>query len=423
MIHAATQLSLYISLEKRVETRSRRGLGRIRGRIMTSRTKIALLGCGYVANMYRLTLPMHPELDLVGVYDREASRGAQMAKLTGAPAYESFQALLDDAAPEIVLNLTNPSQHYETTRALLAAGKHVYTEKPLAMRLDHARELAAQAEAAGLHLVSAPCTVLSPVAQTLWAAVEENVVGRLRLIHAAMEDGMVPRAPVHRWVNEGGVGWPAVDEYVTGCTVEHAGYVLTWLCAMFGPVTQLTAFADVLMPDKIPGVALPEIPDLSTAMLRFDSGVVARMTNGIYAGHDHALRLWGDDGVIEVEDPRSDTSPIRVRRYRKIRRRRFLSPRAKTLKLKGGGEKIASYRGSQTRDFCRAIADLAEAIRTGRAPYTDAHFAAHVTEVTLACHHGTHPSGAEAGFGGALQQMPYAPVTRFAPIARKGASA
>lgn len=387
---------------------------------MTTHTKIAILGCGYVANMYRLTLSMHPELELVGVYDREASRGAHMARLTGVPAYESFQDMLDDPAPQIVLNLTNPSQHYETTRALLTAGKHVYTEKPLAMRLDHARELAAQARAAGLHLVSAPCTVLNPVAQTLWHAVEQGMIGKLRLVHAAMEDGMVPRAPVHLWVNEGGVGWPAVDEYVTGCTVEHAGYVLTWLCAMFGPVTQLTAFADVLMPDKMDGIALPDAPDLSTAMLRFESGVVARMSNGIYAGHDHALRLWGDDGVIEVEDPRSDTSPIRVRRYRQIRRRRFLSPFAKKLKLQGGKEKIAAYRGSQTRDFCRAIVNLAAAIQTGQAPYTNGDFAAHITEVTLACHHGTHPSGDEAGFDGALRQMPYAPVTRFAPISRKG---
>jgi len=345
-----------------------------------------------------------------------------MARLTGARAYDSFQMLLDDPNSQIVLNLTNPSQHYETTRALLCAGKHVYTEKPLAMRLDHARDLVALAQEAGLHLVSAPCTVLNPVAQTLWHAVEQGIIGRLRLVHAAMEDGMVPRAPVHLWVNEGGVGWPAVDEYVTGCTVEHAGYVLTWLCAMFGRVTQLTAFADVLMPDKMDGVVLPDTPDLSTAMLRFENGVVARMSNGIYAGHDHALRLWGDEGMIEVKDPRSDISPIKVRRYRQIRRSRFLSPFAKKLKLQGSKEKIAAYRGSQTRDFCRAIVDLATAIRTGQAPYTDAAFAAHITEVTLACHHGTHPSGDAAGFDGALQHMPYTPVTRFTPISRKKTS-
>ncbi|WP_420339120.1 Gfo/Idh/MocA family protein [Roseibium sp.] len=386
---------------------------------MKMRTKIAVVGCGYVSNMYRLTLPMHPELELVGVYDREASRGAHMARQTGVPVYHDIQALLDDPAPQIVLNLTNPSEHYKLSRALLSAGKHVYSEKPLAMRRDHALDLAAQAKAAGLFLVSAPCTLLNPVAQTLWAAVEDGVVGELRLIHAAMEDGMVSRAPVHLWVNEGGVAWPAVDEYTTGCTVEHAGYVLTWLCAMFGPVTQLTAFADELMTDKIRGLALPNTPDVSTAMLRFEDGVVARVSNGIYAGHDHKLQLWGDEGVIEVEDPRSDTSPIRVRRYRTIRRRRFLQSRGRRLKLIGGEQKITSYRGSQTRDFCRSIIDMAEAIQGGRSTYTDADFAAHITEVTLACHHGTHPSGAKAGFDGALATMPYKPISRFGRIARR----
>lgn len=378
--------------------------------------QIAILGCGYVANMYRLTLAMHPDLRLVGVYDRERSRCETMARLTGAKAYADFQALLEDPATGIVLNLTNPSEHFETTRALLAAGKHVYSEKPLAMRLDQARELTTLAKANGVHLVSAPCTLLNPVAQTLWHAVDSSDAGRIRLVHAAMEDGMVPRAPVAKWINEAGVAWPAVDEYQVGCTVEHSGYVLTWLCAMFGPVTRMTAHTEELMPDKIPGLDLHSAPDLSVATLRFESGVVARLTNGLYADHDHQLRFFGDEGVLTVDDPRSDTSDIRLQTYRTIRRRRFLQKRGRKLPKRGGPEKIVGYRGSQTRDFCRAIADMAQAIAAGRAPYTGADFALHITEVTLACHFGTHPSGAEAGFDGGLDQMPYVPTTRFDPI-------
>ncbi len=376
---------------------------------------LAILGCGYVANMYRLTLPAHAELRLVGVFDRERSRAETMARLTGARAYPDIDALLADPEVGIVLNLTNPAAHYATTAALLEAGKHVYTEKPLAMRLDQARALAEMSQDRGLHLVSAPCTLLNPVAQTLWKTVRDGAAGRVRLVHAAMEDGMVPRAPVHRWVNEAGMAWPALDEYATGCTVEHAGYVLTWLCAMFGPVVRLTAHAEELMPDKVPGLALPATPDMSVAVMRFADGTVARMTNGLYAGHDHALTLWGDDGAIEVADPRSDTSAIRLRRYRTIRRRRFLDRGRKVPRL-GGTEAIPRYRGSQTRDFCRAVADLAAAVREGRAPCTGADFAAHITEVTLACHHGTHPSGDGAGFDGTLASMPYDTVTRFDPI-------
>lgn len=347
-----------------------------------------MLGCGYVANMYRLTMPLHPGLELVGVHDRERSRSETMGHLTGARVYRSLDELLGDAAVDVVLNLTNPSSHWETTRALLAAGKHVYTEKPIALAVEQAAALVALARDRGLMLCSAPCTLLSPVAQTVFRVLRRGDLGRVRLVYAEMEDGMVARAPTGKWVNEAGVAWPAIDEFEVGCTIEHAGYVLGWLCAYFGGVESVQSFADVLMPDKIDGIRLREAPDFSVSCLRFRGGVVARMTNGLYAEHDHRMRIFGDDGVLEVEDPRCDDSPVWIRRYRTIRRRRFLAGRTR-VPLEGPRERIARYRGSQTRDFCRLIADMAAALRAGRPPYVGAEFALHVAEVTLLSHHGT----------------------------------
>lgn len=379
-------------------------------------TRLAILGCGYVANMYRLTLPLHPELTLVGVFDRERARSEWMAEVTGTKAYPSFDALLSDPDVILVANLTNPGAHYETTSALLQAGKHVYSEKPLAMRLDHARDLVALSHDVGKHLVSAPCTLLNPVAQTLWKLLEDDAIGRVRLIYAEMEDGMVHRAPTNKWINEMGVAWPTEDEFRSGCTVEHAGYVVSWLCAMFGPVERLTAQADILVPEKLPGEQI-DAPDQSVATMRFASGPVLRLTNGIYATHDHQLRIFGDDGVIEIEDPRSDRSAIRLRRYRTIRRRRFLE-KGKAVPLIGADETIPPYRGSQTRDFCRAIAEMARAINADRPPYTGADYALHLCELTLAAHYGTTAAenGAD-GFDGALATMPYTVQSRFKLIA------
>lgn len=373
--------------------------------------RLAILGCGYVANMYRMTLPAHPELQVVGVYDRERARAETMAGLLGVRAYPSFEALLADKDAPLVLNLTNPSAHYETTRALLEAGKHVYTEKPLAMRLDHARALVALAEERGLQLSGAPCTLLNPVAQTLWRRLREEAVGVVRLVYAEMDDGMVPRAPTAKWINEAGVGWPALDEFEIGCTIEHAGYVLSWLCAFFGPAERVTVDAATLFEDKIPGTLLRPAADFSVAVVRFRSGVVARMTNGVYAEHDHRLRLFGDEGVLTVEDPRSDRSALTARRYRTLRRRRFLGP-ARRQRLLGGRERIAAYRGSQTRDFCRAIAEMARAIEAGRDCYLGGRFTLHVTELTLACQFAGAPPGArDAATGGV-----YRPITDFPPI-------
>lgn len=349
--------------------------------------KLAFLGCGYVANMYRLTLSMHPELELVAVADSERSRAENMARLTGAKPYSSLDSLLADTDVDLVINLTSPQSHYETTRKCLLAGKHVYTEKPLAMDLSEARELTDLSEKLGLMLCSAPCTLMSEAAQTLWKTVRDETVGTIRLVYAEMEDGMVPRAPVRTWINEAGTPWPYVNEFETGCTVEHAGYVLTWLVAIFGPAVSVTAFADTLLEDKVPGQRIVPAADYTVACIKFASGVVVRMTNGIYAEHDHRLRLFGDEGVISVADPRSDRSPVQIQRYYSLRRRRALLPWKSrvTLLAPHDQKKIVKYRGSQSRDFCRLIADMAHAADEGRAPYMGARFALHITELTLAC--------------------------------------
>ncbi len=349
--------------------------------------KLAILGCGYVANMYRLTLPMHPELELVGVFDKERSRSENMARLTESICYSDIDAMLNDNSVEMVLNFTNPLAHYETTRACLKAGKHVYTEKPLAMDLDHAQALVELAKKRGLMLSSAPCTLMNEVAQTLWKAVNDKVIGEVRLVYAEMEDGMVTHAPVSTWINEAGTAWPAVNEFETGCTIEHAGYVMSWLVAIFGPAESVTAFSDILIKNKIPNQAIAPTADFSVGCIKFVNGVVVRMTNGIYAEHDHQLRIFGDQGVLSVKDPRSDDSSIGLQKYHTIRRKRFLSPLSKKLKLcsSPGQKKITKYRGSQTRDFCRAIADMALAKKEGRESYIGADFSLHITELTLAC--------------------------------------
>ncbi len=355
---------------------------------------IAFLGCGYVANMYRLTLPLEPELRLVGVMDREAGRARGMSELTGARVYGSLEEMLGDAAVDTVVNLTNPREHFETTRRCLEAGKHVYTEKPIAMCFEEAQRLVGLAEQKELVLSSAPCTLLNEAAQTLWKAVRERPVGEIRLVYAEMEDGMVHRMPVRKWINEAGTPWPYIDEFETGCTVEHAGYVLTWLAAMFGPAESVSAFSACLVEDKAPGEKLATAPDFSVAVIRFRSGVVARMTNGIYAPVDHRLRLFGDDGVMTLQDPRDDRSALRVQRYAVVRRARKLLPWGRRYPLVGGRRAQVKYRGSQRRNFCTGLADMAAAIRDRRPCRLSGRFCLHVNEVTLAVQRAMAGSGA-----------------------------
>jgi predicted dehydrogenase len=253
--------------------------------------KFAIVGCGYVSDLYMEALKSHPELTLAGVWDRDPQRLAAFTSFHGVKAYASYDALLADPAVQLVANLTNPREHFKVSQAALLANKHVYSEKPLATELADAQTLVDLAEARQLLITSAPCSVLSETAQTIWKLLREQAIGTPRLVYAELDDGNVAAMDYPTWISASGAPWPARDEFEVGCTLEHAGYHLTWLTAFFGPVHRMTTFSRVVQPDKgMPG--LNPAPDFAACCLEFANGVVARLTCSIYASHDHRLRFF-----------------------------------------------------------------------------------------------------------------------------------
>ena len=75
--------------------------------------KIAVVGCGYVADFYLKTLANYPELELVGAYDRNVGNLESFSQRWSIKKYISLEQLLNDPAVEMILNLTNPWSHYE----------------------------------------------------------------------------------------------------------------------------------------------------------------------------------------------------------------------------------------------------------------------------------------------------------------------
>jgi predicted dehydrogenase len=355
--------------------------------------RIGIVGCGYVADFYLSTLANHPELELAGVVDRDSARAQRFAQAHRTRDYGSLAALLDDPAVPLVLNLTNPRNHYEVSRAALEAGKHVYSEKPLATNWSQAVELVEFAEQKGLQVVSAPCTVLGEAAQTVWKAVREKRIGPVRLVYAELDDGMVHRENYQTWISESGSPWPYQDEFEVGCTLEHAGYYVTWLAAMFGPAASVTSFASCQIPDKAAGTPLdpPDAPDFSCGCIRFVSGVVARLTCSIIGPHDHAMRLFGDTGTLSVKECWNFASPVTLSRRTKWT---FRAERHPTLaRLAGIGPRRLplvrqpSFRynvaGANRIDFCRGVADLVESIHENRTCRLSPRFSLHVNEIVL----------------------------------------
>jgi predicted dehydrogenase len=90
----------------------------------------------------------------------------------------------------------------------------------------------------------------------MWKALRDGLVGRPRLAYAEMDDGLLHTMDFREWRGDSGAPWPYVDELETGCTVEHAGYALTWLTAFFGPAERVVAYSALTVPDK-------DIPEVS----------------------------------------------------------------------------------------------------------------------------------------------------------------
>jgi predicted dehydrogenase len=366
--------------------------------------RIAIVGCGFVADLYAGTLGLHPDLALLGVTDRDPARAETLAGLHGAAVYPDLGALLADPRVETVLNLTPPESHLAVSRAALEAGKHVYSEKPLAMDLADAQALRALAEQKRLHLSGAPCSVLSESAQTLWRALRENQVGPVRVVYAEMDDGMLHKMPYERWRRPSGIPWPYRSEFEVGCTLEHAGYTVTWLIAFFGPAREITAFRSVQVPDKRPGEAIRSAPDFSVACIRFESGVVARLTCSILAPRDHSVRVIGDEGVLSVRDSWFYSEAVVRRRWLQLGRRTLLSPLGRRCRPARSPSRRLPRRGAAQMDYLLGVQELADAIREGRASRLSADFCLHTNEVVLAIH-------------GALgDASPYVPVTRCEPM-------
>lgn len=355
--------------------------------------RVLLLGCGFVADLYMRSAAAMPGIEVAGAFDTDAARLKAFCAHWKVSACASFEDLLARAPDALVLNLTNPGAHFATTRACLEAGRHVYSEKPLAMTVEEAKALHALAGDRGLTLASAPCSMLGEAAQTLGQALRNGIAGTPRVVHAELDDGFVPQAAYRKWLSESGAPWPFEDEFRVGCTLEHAGYYLTWLISWFGPVRTVVAASAETVPGK-EGTG-PFAPDLSVATLFFDSGPVARLTCSIVAPHDHGIRITGDKGVLSCDAAWDNAARVRFARRLTLRRKLIEHPFPRRLRLKQPTHPKVKRWGAAAMNFMLGPAEVLEALREGRPCRMSNDFALHLTEVTLAIQNAGETSGAQ----------------------------
>lgn len=376
--------------------------------------RIAIIGCGYVANFYLRTIPLYPDLQLIGVMDQDEARAKSFSEYFSTSRFRSLDEILDDPRVELVVNLTNPASHFAISKACLEAGKHVYSEKPLALSFSEAKQLIALAEQKNLLISSAPSRILAETGQTMWKALRDNAIGQTYLTYAEMDDGLVHRMQYKKWINELGTPWPYQNEFETGCTVEHGGYVISLLTAFFGPVRTVTAFSSVCIPDKLEDESSLNAPDFSVACLKFFSGMVARITCSIVAPADHSIRIFGSNGILCTDDIWKPRAPVYIKKSIKIRRRTISLPWKINYPLVGPPRSLVRAQlkrlDSKKVDYCLGIAEMAEALRDNRPCRLSPQYCLHHDEVLLAIHNALEtgtPYNVTTSFD-PMQPMPWA---------------
>jgi predicted dehydrogenase len=212
----------------------------------------------------------------------ERSREALARLRPGLSSVGGLDELLGDERVELVVVLTPPATHAELVERLLASGRHVVCEKPVAGTADAAARLFAVAEDAGLMLLAAPFVHLSPTLRRLWTVVADGELGR---VHAARAHYGNPGST---WA-----GWYHEDELATLGDVGI--YNLKSLTALLGPVREVTAIASTARAER-------RARDTWQLVLRHADGALATVlaSHATHAYRRPALELYGSAGTANL---------------------------------------------------------------------------------------------------------------------------
>jgi predicted dehydrogenase len=263
------------------------------------RIRVAVIGCGSVSNVYLPHLSKSLHVELVSACDIIPERAAARAEKFNIPnRYPHIDKLLAGAAFELLVNLTDMQEHERLNLQAVEAGKHVWSEKPMANSLAAGQKLLAAAKKKGVKVWGAPAMVVSPQFAFMARTLKSGVLGRVAAAHADY--------------GHTGPDWSAFFyEKGGGSLPDLAVYNLTTLTGLLGPAKSVVAMTSVVTPTrKIGGTKEIKVVAEDNAMVLMDhgEGLISHVQSGFNYfnphGHDgskeqrHTVGIVGTTGYV-----------------------------------------------------------------------------------------------------------------------------
>ncbi|AYG04015.1 Gfo/Idh/MocA family protein [Gryllotalpicola protaetiae] len=268
----------------------------------SGRVGVGVIGAGNISTQYLTNLTSFPDVEVRFIADIDLDRAQFQAQAFGVARFGTVEQLLADPEIEIVVNLTIPKVHAEVAQQVLAAGKHVWTEKPIALDRESGRALLTAARAAGLRVATAPDTFLGAGIQTARRLIESGAIGEAKTALTLMQQ-------------PGPESWHPNPDFLfqegAGPLFDVGPYYVTTLIQLFGPVKRVAAVASTSKASRTIGSGPRAgesfevtVPTHVTAVFEFERG---QTSQSIFSFDSQIRRtlfeVTGVDGALELVDP------------------------------------------------------------------------------------------------------------------------
>lgn len=299
------------------------------------------------------------------VADLDTARAAERAAEFGVASSGDVDELLARDDIEVVVNLTIPAAHVPVGLSALAAGKHVFSEKPLALDRAGGRQLLDAAADAGLRVACAPDTILGAGLQTARRLIESGAIGE-------------PLTALTQFQVPGPESWHPNPEFLYatggGPVFDMGPYYVSALVQSLGPVARVIARGSRASEERVigsgprAGTAFPvEVLTHVAALLDFRSGATAQSTFSFQSTRPTVgvVEISGTDGTLRLPDPNTFDGDVELWRA-------------------GAGEPELVHAAGSTLTRGHGVIELARAVREGRGERCSGEFAFHVLDVLIA---------------------------------------